>query len=126
MVTNPEHLGSGGEDATTSGEYERGFAAGYASRDTEYEALEQVADYWYFRANNPGVKTHEQKVVESIIDGMEVRAERERIRVELDAVESRMFEEARALIADGLSDIDVAKKVGLFVPIVKNLRAGVL
>lgn len=107
-------------------EFESGFEAGRASRDAEVEALQRVADFWYFRANNPGVKTADEKVVESIIDAMEVNERRRKIRDELDAVEAAMFDEARTLIAEGMDDSEVARKVGLFLPIVENLRAGVL
>lgn len=109
-----------------SAEYDRGFADGAASRDVEFEALHRVADYWYFRACNPGVKTPDEKVVESIIDGIEVNERWRKKREDLDAAEEVLFEEARVLIAEGMDDIDVAKKVGLFLPIVQNLRAGVL
>jgi hypothetical protein len=107
-------------------DYDAGFAAGQASRNPEIDALQRIADYWYFRANNPGVKTVEQTVVDSIIDGMEVNERRRKVREELDAVEAALFDEARALIAEGLDDVTVAVKVGLFVPIVANIRAGVL
>lgn len=109
-----------------SAEYDRGFAAGKASRDAEVDALNRVADYWYFRANNPGVKTMEQQIVDSIITGMEVNEARRKRREELDAAEQELFDQARALLAEGYSNIAVAAKVGLFLPIVENLRAGAL
>ena len=113
-----------------SADYDRGYADGYAARSVEskaeFEALHVVADYWYFRANNPGVKTADQIVVESIIDGMEVRERRARMRAEMDAADAAKFAEARALIAGGLDDVDIAVKVGLFAPTVANIRAGVL
>ena len=119
---------SDGHDLLTvvSAEYDAGFTAGQASRDEEVNALNRIADYWYFRAMNPGAKTPEEKIVDSIIDGMEVNERREKIRAELDAVEAAMFDEARTLIAEGYQDIDIAAKVGLFLPVVVNLRAGVL
>lgn len=107
-------------------DYERGYAEGYAARESEFRGLERVADYWYARALNPSLKTPEQKVVESIIDGMEVNEERRKRFAELDAEEQQRFDDARALIAEGMSNIDVAKKVGLFVPTVENIRAGTL
>ena len=107
-------------------DYERGYAEGYAARQAEVDGLERVADYWYFRALNPSAKTPEQKIVESIIDGIEVNEDRRKRFAELDAEEQRKFDEARTLIAEGMEDIDVAKKVGLFVPIVANIRAGKL
>lgn len=106
--------------------YEHGYEAGRASRDHEVEALERAADYWYFRANNPRSEWPEVKMVNSIIDGMEANEERAKRFAELDAEEQQKFDAARALIAEGLADIDVAKKVGLFVPIVENIRAGTL
>jgi hypothetical protein len=109
-----------------SAEYDQGYADGIASRDPEVEALQRIADYWYFRANNPGIKTAEQKIVESIIDGIEVNERRRKVREELDAVEAALFDDARGLIAEGLDDATVARKVGLFLPIVANIRAGVL
>jgi hypothetical protein len=109
-----------------SADYDAGFEAGCRSRDAEFDALHRVADFWYFRANNPGVKTPDEQVVESIIDGMEVNERRRKVREELDAVEAALFQEARVLIAEGMEDNDVARKVGLFLPIVENLRAGVL
>ena len=111
---------------TDSPEYQRGYAAGYAAREAEFEGLQRVADYWYFRALNPNAKTSDQKMVESIIDGMEVNERWTRLRAELDAEEQARFQQARDLIAEGHSNVDVAVKVGLFLPIVENLRAGVL
>lgn len=107
-------------------DYERGFAEGRASRDADIEALERVADFWYFRANNPRSEWPEVKMVNSIIDGKEANEERARRYAELDAEEQRKFQEARGLLAEGLSDIDVARKVGLLVTVVANLRSGVL
>jgi hypothetical protein len=109
-----------------SADYDAGFEAGKASRDAEFDALHRVADYWYFRACNPGVKTAEQKVVDSIIAGMEVNERWEKKRQQLDEAEQVLFDQARALIAEGMDDIDVASKVGLFLPVVANIRAGVL
>jgi hypothetical protein len=120
-VESPEQ-----DDTTSSAEYESGFADGRASRDAEVEALNRIADYWYFRANNPGAKTPGEKVVDDIIAGMEVNEERRRTREALDAAEKELFQKARDLIAEGMEDLDVAATVGLFLPIVQNLRAGVL
>jgi hypothetical protein len=106
--------------------YQSGFEAGRASRDEEFEALERVADYWYFRANNPGLKTTEQKIIDSIISGMEANEERRKKYAELDEAERVLFQRARDLIEIGVSDVDVAREVGLFLPIVENLRTGVL
>lgn len=108
------------------GSYEQGYADGYAAREAEFEGLQRQLDYWYFRACNPGVKTADQKMIESIIQGMEVNEERRKKFAALDAAEAEMFEEARALLAQGKSDIEVATEVGLFLPIVENLRTGVL
>src|SRR5688500_12901078 len=102
-------------ESVVTTEYERGYAEGYAAREAEFEGLERVADHWYFRALNPNAKTPDQKMIESIIDGMEANEERRKRFAELDAEEQRRFDEARTLIAEGMEDIDVAKKVGLFV-----------
>jgi hypothetical protein len=107
-------------------DYDRGYADGYAAREAEFEGLQRVADYWYDRALNPSAPSPEKKMVDSIIAGMEANEERRKKYAALDAVEKELFDEARSLLAEGLSDIDVAKRVGLFVPIVENLRAGVL
>jgi hypothetical protein len=107
-------------------EYERGYAEGYAARESEFEGLQRVADYWYFRACNPGAKSADEKAVDSIIAGMEANEEWRRKREALDAAEHALFDEARGLIAEGLDDVTIATKVGLFVPIVENIRAGVL
>lgn len=109
-----------------TGEYERGYADGYAAREAEFEGLQRVADYWYFRALNPNAKSPERKMIDSIIDGMEANEERARRWAELDAAEQEAFQRARDLIAEGHSNVDVAMKVGLFLPIVENLRAGKL
>lgn len=108
-----------------STDYERGYAEGYAVREAEFEGLERVADYWYFRALNPTAKSPEQKMVDSIIEGMEVNAERAKRFAELDAEEQAKFEEARSLLPS-MTDIEVAKKVGLLVTVVANLRSGAL
>jgi hypothetical protein len=107
-------------------EYDSGYAAGRASRDDEVDALQRLADFWYFRANNPRSEWPEVKMVNSIIDGQEANEERRKRWAELDAEEQRRFDEARALIAEGMDDVDVAVKVGLFVPTVANIRAGKL
>lgn len=107
-------------------EYERGYADGYAARQAEFEGLERVADYWYTRALNPTAKSPEAMIVASIIDGIEVNERRAQARARLDAVEQELFAEARGLIAEGMDDVTVAMKVGLFVGVVANLRAGVL
>jgi hypothetical protein len=108
-------------------DYERGYAEGYAVREAEFEALSLLADHWYFRACNPTAKTADQKMIESIIEGMDVREERRKKREELDAAEARLFDQARELIANtDLSDVQIAVQVGLFAPVVANLRAGVL
>jgi len=107
-------------------EYERGYAEGYAAREAEFAGLERQLDYWYFRAMNPGVKTADEKVVDSIIEGMEVNERRAKQWAALDAVEQELFAEARGLIAEGMDDMEVAAKVGLFIGVVQNLRAGVL
>ena len=86
----------------------------------------RVADAWYFRANNPRKDWPEHKMVNSIIEGMEVNEERARTYAALDAVEQELFADARSLIAEGFTDLQVATRVGLFLPIVANLRAGVL
>jgi hypothetical protein len=110
-----------------SADYDRGFAAGQASRNAEFAALHRVADYWYYRACNPGAPSPEQKVVDSIIAGMEINEERKRKREELDAAEAALFNEARRLLSEtDLDDVQIAVKVGLFAPIVTNIRAGVL
>lgn len=109
-----------------SAEYDSGYEAGRASRDDEVEALQRIADFWYFRANNPRSEWPEVKMINSIVDGMEANEERRKRFAELDAEEQRKFDEARALIAQGLGNIEVATKVGLFVPTVQNIRAGTL
>jgi hypothetical protein len=109
-----------------TGEYNRGYAAGRASRDAEFDALQRVADYWYLRACNPGMPSPEAKMVNNLIAGQEANEERARKYAELDAIEQAKFAEAEALIAEGYEDIDVATKVGLFLGIVQNLRAGTL
>jgi hypothetical protein len=104
-------------------DYDAGFEAGRASRDAEFEALEAVADYWYFRACNPGVKTADQKIIDSIIAGKEAVERRQAKYKELDALEEAWFNHARQLISDtDLTDIQIAVKVGLFAPTVAHIR----
>jgi hypothetical protein len=107
-------------------EYDRGYAAGLAARDHEVEGLRRVADYWYARACNPNAKTFEQKVIDSLITGMQENEERDRKRAELDAIDAAKFERARVLIGEGLDDVTIAMQVELFVPTVENIRAGAL
>ena len=103
--------------------YDAGFAAGRASRDEEFEGLQRVADYWYFRALNPHAKTMDQKLIETIIDGMEANEERKRKWHELDDIELLTMNNARDLIrTTDMTDIQIAVKVGLFAPTVANLR----
>ncbi len=110
-----------------SADYDAGFEAGKASRDAEVDALQHVADYWYFRACNPGVKTADEKIIDSIIAAKESLEQRRLKYIELDAVEEMAFAGARALIREtDLTDVQIAMKVGLFAPTVANIRAGVL
>lgn len=109
-----------------SSDYLAGYEAGRESRNVEVGALQRMVDYWYFRANNPRSAWPEVKMINSIIDGQEANEERERLYAELDAREQELFSRARALIAEGKEDLDIATEVGLFLPIVANLRAGVL
>jgi hypothetical protein len=106
--------------------YASGFKDGSASRNAEVEALQRMVDFWYFRANNPRSSWPEVKMVNSLIDGMEANEERARLYAELDRREEELFSRARALIAEGKEDLAIATEVGLFLPIVANLRAGVL
>lgn len=108
-------------------DYARGYAEGYAAREQEMMGLEEVANYWYFRANNPGVKTADQKIIDSIIQGIEVREGRAKRFAELDAEEELMFNQARHLIkTTDLTDVQIAVRSGLFAPTVANIRAGVI
>lgn len=108
-------------------EYDAGFEAGRASRDAEFEGLQRLADYWYFRACNPNAKTMDQRIIETIIDGMEVNEERKRKWHELDDIEQMSFNKARDLIrTTDQTDVQIAIACGLFAPTVANIRAGVL
>ena len=119
--------GSEGTTTTTSSDYDRGYADGMAAAQAKIDGLERVADYWYFKANNPGVLTPGERVVASIADGMDAEEERRKRYARLDLIEAKKFSTARRLIADGMtSDVEVAKRSGLFAPTVANIRGGVL
>ncbi len=108
---------------TTNLDYQQGYEDGRRSRDAEVEALERLADDWYFRANNPRSEWPEHLLVKSIEEARAAIESREQRRAELDAIEAEKFDTARMLIDEGeKSDVVIAKKAGLLVTVVANLR----
>jgi hypothetical protein len=106
--------------------YQMGREAGIAEMQVRLECLELLVDHWYFVANNPGSVEAERKYNLSFIELREIRAEREAQRQEWDAQEQLTFDMARTMIDEGKSDRDVAVALGLFLPLVANLRSGAL
>ena len=106
--------------------YQYGREAGLAEAQTRIECLELLVDHWYFIANNPGAVEEERKRHLSFAELREVRAGREAQRAEWDAQEQMTFDLARTMIDEGRTDREVAVALGLFLPLVANLRAGAL
>lgn len=106
--------------------YKMGHEAGLAEMQVRVECLELLVDHWYFVANNPGSVEAERKYNLSFVELREIRAEREAQRAEWDAQEQLTFDLARGMIDEGRSDRDIAVALGLFLPLVANLRAGAL
>lgn len=105
--------------------YGLGREAGLAEAQTRIECLELLVDHWYYIANNPGAVEEERKRHLSFAELNEVRAERATQRKEWDAQEQLTFDMARGMIREGRSDREVAVALGLFLPLVATLRAGV-
>jgi hypothetical protein len=106
--------------------YQMGREAGLAEAQTRIDHLEDLVDHWYFVANNPGSVEAERKYNLSFIELREARAEREAQRAKWDADEQMTFDLARTMIDEGKTDREVAVSLGLFLPLVANLRAGVV
>lgn len=119
-----DDLPQSGPDVWLDG-YAAGFHDGHDSRDAEVAALHRVADYWYARANNPQLAVDERRALRTLGDGIEENERRARVNARHDAEERALFDRARAML-DEHTDIDIAVKLGLYLPMVENIRAGVL
>lgn len=106
--------------------YALGREAGLAEMQVRVECLELLVDHWYYIANNPGAVAEERQRNLSFVELREVREQRETQRQEWDAQEQLTFDMARTMIDEGRSDREVAVALGLFLPLVANLRAGAL
>jgi len=106
--------------------YTYGREAGLAEAQVRIECLELLVDHWYFVANNPGSVEAERKENLSFVELREIRAEREAQRAEWDAEEQLTFDMARTMIDQGRTDREIAVALGLFLPLVANLRSGAL
>lgn len=106
--------------------YNLGREAGLAEAEARIACLELLADHWYAVAHNPGLVDEERKYNVSFLELNEARAEREAQRQEWDRQEELTFDMARGMIDQGHNDRDIAVALGLFLPIVANLRAGVV
>lgn len=106
--------------------YQLGREAAAADAAAIIAHLEHVADYWYFVANNPTAATEARRQLTSYIALREAREDAARQRARWDEEERALIEEARALVAAGKDDLAVALALGLFVPLVANIRAGAL
>jgi hypothetical protein len=110
--------------------YRQGYAlgreAGHAEAQVRIECLELLVDHWYYVANNPGAVADERQRNLSFLELREIRAEREAQRLEWDAQEQLTFDMARTMIDQGRTDREIAVALGLFLPLVANLRSGAL
>jgi hypothetical protein len=106
--------------------YQMGREAGIAEMQVRLECLELLVDHWYFVANNPGAVEAERKHNLSFLELIEVRAEREAQRQEWDRRDELTYDMARTMIDAGKTDREIAVSLGLFLPLVANLRAGVV
>jgi hypothetical protein len=106
--------------------YDFGREAALEEARVRIECLELLVDHWYWVANNPGVVAEERKRSLSFVELREIRAERAAQRQEWDTQEQLTFDLARGMIDKGHSDREVAVTLGLYLPIVANLRAGAL
>jgi len=106
--------------------YGLGREAGLAEAQVRIECLELLVDHWYFIANNPGAVEEERKHNLTFLELAEARAERATQVQEWNRQEELTFDLARGMIDEGRSDRDIAVALGLFMPLVANLRAGAL
>jgi hypothetical protein len=106
--------------------YSMGREAGIAEANVQIECLELLVDHWYYVANNPTAVAEERKRDLSYIELREARAERQAKHREWDENEQQMFDQARTMIDQGHSDRTIAVTLGLFLPLVANLRSGAL
>jgi hypothetical protein len=106
--------------------YEMGREAGIAEAQVRIECLELLVDHWYYVANNPGAVADERQHNLSFLELREIRAERETQRLQWDTEEQLTFDMARTMIDQGRTDREIAVALGLFIPLVANLRSGAL
>lgn len=106
--------------------FELGRKVGYEDAQAQVDIAEMTADYWYFIANNPGAIAEEKRQHLSFVELWEVRAEQQRRRQQWDEDEQHRFDQARAMLNEGMDPVDVAAHLELFIPIVRNIQAGVL
>lgn len=106
--------------------YGLGREAGIAESQVRIECLELLVDHWYYIANNPGAVEEERKRNLSFVELREIREQRELQRQQWDAQEQLTFDMARTMIDEGRSDREIAMALGLFMPLIANLRAGAL
>ena len=129
-----EHAKNGPDQEDLHGQMLRVYRAGYAAgRDferAEAEArvivAEATADYWYFIARNPAEQYRIVKAAFTDREIFESRAEHQRQQEQWDAQERELIERAKAMIWGGADDIAIAVELGLFLPLVANLRSGVV
>jgi hypothetical protein len=106
--------------------FELGRKTGLEDAQTRIEIAEMQADLWYFVAHNPGALAEEKRLAASFTELWEARAETEQRLRRWDADEQLRFDQARAMLAEGMDPVEVAIHLELFLPIVENLKAGVL
>jgi len=106
--------------------FELGRKTGIADAQARIDIAEMQADRWYFIANNPGALAEEKRQATSFLELWEARAEGARRMKQWDDEEQLRFDQARAMLAEGVDPVEVAVHLELFLPIVENLQAGVL
>jgi hypothetical protein len=109
--------------------FKQGFYLGRECGRADAQALVDVAqmeaDYWYYVANNPGAVEAERRQHVSYLELAEARAETLQRQRWWDELDHQRLDEARGMLADH-DDLTIAVTLGLFLPMVSNLRAGVL
>jgi len=106
--------------------FDLGREAGTADAQARIDIAEMQADLWYFIANNPGALAEEKRQATSNLELWEARAEGARRMKQWDDEERLRFDQARAMLNEGVDPLEVATHLELYLPIVENLKAGTL
>jgi len=103
-----------------------GRQAGHEDLEPALVQAEADADYWYFLAHNPAEKDRISRQTLAHLDGLAQRQQDEAARAKWAADEQAAIDRAQQMIWAGADDVAIAVETGLFLPMVANIRAGVI